>query len=105
MSACPRNIWTSCRSADDSSSRLANSRRRSCTWEDAVLGAHGHTPIRRRGKLTPESRAAFQAVDPHTVADDHGDPEELLAKLDAAEAETAALRDKLKTILAEALAR
>ena len=27
---------------------------------------------------------------PHTVADDHGDPEELLAQLDAAEAETAA---------------
>jgi type I restriction enzyme M protein len=42
---------------------------------------------------------------PQTVADDHGDPEELLAKLTAAEAETAALRDQLKAILAEALAR
>ncbi|MDO8631447.1 MAG: N-6 DNA methylase, partial [Phycisphaerales bacterium] len=42
---------------------------------------------------------------PHTVADNHGDPGELLAKLDAAEAETAALRDKLKAILAEALSR
>jgi type I restriction enzyme M protein len=42
---------------------------------------------------------------PHTVADDHGDPEELLAKLTAAEAETARLRDQLKAILAEALAR
>ena len=42
---------------------------------------------------------------PHTVADDHGDPEELLADLDAAEAETASLRDQLKAILAEALAR
>jgi type I restriction enzyme M protein len=30
---------------------------------------------------------------PHTIADDHGDPEELLASLNAAEAETAALRD------------
>ncbi len=42
---------------------------------------------------------------PHTVADDHGDPEDLLAKLNAAETETAALRDQLKAILAEALAR
>jgi type I restriction enzyme M protein len=37
---------------------------------------------------------------PHTVADDHGDPEELLERLDAAEAETARLRDQLQAILA-----
>jgi len=42
---------------------------------------------------------------PHTVADDHGDPATLLAALDAAEAETARLRAELKTILAEALLR
>ncbi|MGJ5139515.1 N-6 DNA methylase [Bradyrhizobium oligotrophicum] len=42
---------------------------------------------------------------PHTVADDHGDPETLLADLRKVEAETAALRDQLKAILAEALAR
>lgn len=42
---------------------------------------------------------------PHTVAADHGDPEELLASLDQAEAETVKLRDQLKTILAEALLR
>ncbi len=42
---------------------------------------------------------------PHTVADDHGDPEELLAKLDEAEQQAAALRDQLKAILAEALLR
>lgn len=42
---------------------------------------------------------------PNTVADDHGDPEALLAELDAAEAEAARLRDALKAILAEALAR
>jgi type I restriction enzyme M protein len=40
---------------------------------------------------------------PHTVADDHGDPAELLDKLRAAELEAAALRDQLKSILAEAL--
>ena len=42
---------------------------------------------------------------PHTVADDHGDPEELLAKLDEAEKETASLRDQLKAILEKALLR
>ena len=42
---------------------------------------------------------------PHTAETNHGDPEELLAKLTAAEAETAALRDQLKAILAEALIR
>jgi type I restriction enzyme M protein len=42
---------------------------------------------------------------PHTVADDHGDPEALLADLNAAQAETASLRAQLKAVLAEALAR
>ncbi len=42
---------------------------------------------------------------PHTVADDRGDPETLLADLVAAETEAALLRDQLKSILAEALAR
>lgn len=42
---------------------------------------------------------------PHTVAEDHGDPEELLKALEAAEREAAALRDQLKAILAEALLR
>lgn len=42
---------------------------------------------------------------PHTIADDHGDPEELPTKLDEAEKQAAALRDQLKAILAEALLR
>ena len=42
---------------------------------------------------------------PHTVADDHGDPEVLLESLNTAEAETASLRDQLKAILADALVR
>jgi type I restriction enzyme M protein len=42
---------------------------------------------------------------PHTVADDHGDPEEVLQKLEAADSEVAKLRDQLKAILAEALLR
>ena len=42
---------------------------------------------------------------PHTVADDHGDPATLLAALHAAELTTTRLRDQLKAILAEALTR
>jgi N-6 DNA Methylase/Type I restriction enzyme R protein N terminus (HSDR_N) len=42
---------------------------------------------------------------PHSVADDRGDPEALLTNLAAAEAETVGLRDQLRTVLAEALAR
>jgi type I restriction enzyme M protein len=42
---------------------------------------------------------------PHTVADDHGDPEELLTLLEESEQKTAQLRDQLKGILAEALLR
>jgi type I restriction enzyme M protein len=42
---------------------------------------------------------------PHAVADDHGNPEELLAKLAAVEVETTRLRVQLKTILTDALAR
>ena len=42
---------------------------------------------------------------PTSITEDHGDPETLLAELNEAEAETARLRDQLKAILAEALAR
>src|SRR5580692_10654062 len=42
---------------------------------------------------------------PHTIADDHGDPGELLAKLDEAETQAETLRDQLKAILSEALLR
>ena len=60
-------------------------------------------------KITAEDIKArgynLDVKNPHTVAEDHGDPEVLLADLTAAEAETAALRDQLKAILTEALAR
>jgi type I restriction enzyme M protein len=42
---------------------------------------------------------------PHTVEEDHGDPAELLAKIEESEAATAKLRDRLKAILEEALLR
>jgi type I restriction enzyme M protein len=60
-------------------------------------------------KVTAEAVKArgynLDIKNPHAVADDHGDPRMLLADLVAAEAETGALRDQLKSILAEALAR
>ncbi|HEY1308468.1 MAG TPA: site-specific integrase [Vicinamibacterales bacterium] len=34
-------------------------------WETAVLVAHGHAATRKHGKLTPESRAALQAINLH----------------------------------------
>jgi type I restriction enzyme M protein len=42
---------------------------------------------------------------PHMVDEDPGDPEELLARLEETEKQTAALRDQLKAILAQALLR
>ena len=42
---------------------------------------------------------------PHTVEEDHGDPEMLLKDLTKAEVEVAAVRDKLKSLLSEALLR
>ena len=42
---------------------------------------------------------------PHTVEEEHGDPAELLAKLELSEQETAKLRDRLKAILEQALLR
>jgi len=42
---------------------------------------------------------------PHTVEETHGDPTELLTKLEESEAATAKLRDRLKVILEEALLR
>ncbi|MEC9344633.1 MAG: class I SAM-dependent DNA methyltransferase [Pseudomonadota bacterium] len=47
----------------------------------------------------------LDSKNPHAVAEDHGDPETLLADLDAAEAEVAAIRAELKAILAGALLR
>jgi integrase len=34
-------------------------------WEDTVLRAHGHAPVRTRGKLDAASRAAYLAIDLH----------------------------------------
>jgi type I restriction enzyme M protein len=72
---------------------------------------------KRKGRMETEAAWKVTAEDvkargynldfknPHTVSDDHGDPEELLAKLNEAEKETARLRDQLKAILEKALLR
>lgn len=69
----------------------------------------GRKETERAWKVTAEEVKTrgynLDAKNPHTQDGDYGDPEELLAKLTAAEAETAALREQLKMILAEALAR
>ena len=44
-------------------------------------------------------------TNPHVVADQQEDPEELLARLDASEAEASALSNQLKSILETALLR
>jgi len=67
----------------------------------------GRQETQQAWKVTPEQVKArgynLDIKNPRVVADDHGDPDELLASLNAAEMETAALRSQLKTILAEAL--
>ena len=76
-------------------------------WGGTYRLGREETP--RAWKVTAEQVKArgynLDFKNPHAIADDHGDPEALLAALDAAEAETAALREQLKAILAEALLR
>ncbi len=63
----------------------------------------------RAWKITAEEVKArgynLDIENPHAEEEDHGDPECLLAELIAAEADLTSLRDQLKVILSEALAR
>jgi len=72
-------------------------------------GREGREENERAWKVSAEDIKArgynLDIKNPHTVAEDHGDPETLLEDLTNAEAEVAALRDQLKAILSEALAR
>jgi type I restriction enzyme M protein len=76
-------------------------------WGGAIRKGREETP--RAWRVTADEVKArgynLDIKNPHTVADDHGDPEILLRELNKAEAGTARLRDQLKSILAEALAR
>jgi type I restriction enzyme M protein len=68
----------------------------------------GRTQTERSWKITADEIKArgynLDFKNPHTINQDHGDPAELLARLDAAEAEAARIRDRLKAIFSEALA-
>jgi type I restriction enzyme M protein len=72
-------------------------------------GCKGRVENERAWKVTAEEIKArgynLDIKNPHTVDEDHGDPETLLKELTQAEAEAAALRDQLKSILSEALSR
>lgn len=76
-------------------------------WGGARRKGREETPL--AWKVTAEDVKArgynLDIKNPHTVADDHGDPVALLAELNAAEAETAKLREQLKAALAQALLR
>lgn len=69
----------------------------------------GRVETERAWKVSAEEVKArgynLDIKNPHTVVEDHGDPETLLEDLTAAEAEVVAIRDQLKAILSEALAR
>jgi|JI6StandDraft_1071083.scaffolds.fasta_scaffold00248_7 type I restriction enzyme M protein len=82
------------------------------------LEAKLETATTRQAQAEDEQRAAKRTGDgiydaafnldfknPHSVAADHGEPEEVLAELLDAEKEVNTLREQLKNILSEALAR
>ena len=76
-------------------------------WGGVKRKGRKETPM--AWKVTAEQVRArdynLNIKNPHTVADMHGDPNELRASLRAAEMETITIRDRLKIILAEALSR
>jgi len=77
--------------------------------QDCIDWWGGRMETGRAWKVTAEEVKArgynLDIKNPHTEDDDHGDPEELLADLGQAEAEALAIRDELRTILAQALTR
>ncbi len=80
-----------------------------CTTWWGGAGREGREECERAWKVTAEEVKArgynLDIKNPHKVEEDHGDPESLLAELNGAEAEVVAIRDELKAILSEALAR
>lgn len=70
-----------------------------------ALAEQEYRNAKRTGDSIYDAVFNLDFKNPHTIADDHGDPEELLAKLEAAEKVTASLRDQLKVILEKALLR
>ncbi len=76
-------------------------------WGGAAREGREETPQAWRASIDDVKARGYNLdiKNPHAVADAHGDPAELLLVLTKAEVEAAKLRDQLKAILAEALAR
>jgi len=76
-------------------------------WDqaDAIADAAASRQARGAGDRLYATAFNLDIKNPHTVAEDHGDPEALLKLLTAAEVEVTDLRDQVKAILAEALVR
>ena len=77
-------------------------------WGGAEAKGRAENGPQRGRSRADEIKARGYNLDiknPHTVEDDHGDPETLLEELTNAEAEVVALRNELKAILSEALTR
>lgn len=76
-------------------------------WGGAKRGSRKEGPL--AWKVTAEEVKArgynLDIKNPHAVAEGHGEPEELLARLIEADGETARLRNQLRSVLSEALAR
>ena len=72
-------------------------------------GREGRVETERAWRVTRDEVKArgwnLDLRNPHAAEEERGDPETLLLELEAAEAEVARLRDQLKAVLAEALAR
>lgn len=84
--------------------KTQNNRLEKLTKELSVTEERQRT-TKRTGDGIYDAAFNLDFKNPHTIADDHGDPEELLLKLEEAEKQTAALRGQLKEILEEALLR
>ncbi len=76
-------------------------------WGGAARKGRGETEVAWKVSIDQVKERAYNLdiKNPHVAADNHGDPIELLAKLDLAEAQASALRDQLKSILEEAMLR
>jgi type I restriction enzyme M protein len=76
-------------------------------WGGAMRKSRQETPQAWKvaGEVVKARDYNLDIKNPHTSADEHGDPDELLASLNAAEAAAAALRDELGALLADALAQ
>jgi type I restriction enzyme M protein len=87
--------------------RLEHLQRCSAWWGGALR--EGRVQTERAWRVTAEEVKErgynLELKNPHRTLEDHGDPEELLARLDEAEAQAARLRDHLKATLTEALLR